>query len=115
MHTLFSVLIFIVSILLILIVLVQNSKGGGLAANFTGSTQMMGVRQTADFLEKSTWTLAGVLLGLSILASITIRRPEVEEQKLKIDEQIENAVEPGRVPEFPTAPAEEQPAFPEPE
>ena len=38
--------------------LVQNSKGGGLAANFTSAGQSMGIRKTADFLEKSTWTLA---------------------------------------------------------
>ena len=50
------VLIFIICILLIIVVLIQNSKGGGLASGFTGS-QIMGVRKTADFLEKATWTL----------------------------------------------------------
>ena len=48
----------IVCCLLGLIVLVQNSKGGGLVAGMQSSNQFMGVRQTADFLEKSTWTLA---------------------------------------------------------
>ena len=52
-----GILILITCILLILIVLVQNSKGGGLASNFSSSGQVMGVRKTADFLEKSTWTL----------------------------------------------------------
>jgi len=47
-----SVLILITCIILILVVLVQNSKGGGLASNFAGSNQFMGVRKTADFLEK---------------------------------------------------------------
>jgi len=51
---------------------VQNSKGGGLAANFSGSTQVMGVRKTADFLEKATWGFAAALLVLSILASIAV-------------------------------------------
>ncbi|MBN1597270.1 MAG: preprotein translocase subunit SecG [Bacteroidales bacterium] len=78
MFTLISVLILIVCLLLVLVVLVQNSKGGGLSANFTGSNQVMGVRRTADFLEKATWTLASILLTLSILASWAIKKPDVE-------------------------------------
>ena len=54
MYTLVVILILIVSVLLGLIVLVQNSKGGGLVSNFGGANQMMGVRQTTDFLEKAT-------------------------------------------------------------
>ena len=61
-----SILIFIVCILLILIVLVQNSKGGGLTSTFSGSNQVMGVKKTTDFLEKSTWTLSIVLLVLTL-------------------------------------------------
>ena len=76
MNVLFSVLIIIVCVLLILIVLVQNSKGGGLASNFASSNQFMGVRKTADFLEKATWTLAGTLLFLCLLSSITIKKKE---------------------------------------
>lgn len=53
-----TVLLLIVAVLIVLVVLVQNSKGGGLASNFAGSNQYMGVRKTADFLEKATWTLA---------------------------------------------------------
>jgi preprotein translocase subunit SecG len=67
MYVLVSILILIICILLILIVLVQNSKGGGLASNFQSSNQYMGVRQTTDFLEKSTWTLAIALLAHKLL------------------------------------------------
>ena len=74
MFILVSVLVIIICILLILIVLVQNSKGGGLAANFSSQNQMMGVRKTADFLEKATWTLAVGLLILCLAASMTIPR-----------------------------------------
>ena len=81
MSMLISILIIITSILLILIVLVQNSKGGGLASNFSSSNQMLGVRKTTDFLEKATWTLAVALLVFSLLASITIQRPEDEEEQ----------------------------------
>lgn len=106
MYVLVSVLILIVSILLILIVLVQNSKGGGLASNFAGSNQVMGVRKTADFLEKATWTLAISLVVLCIIASMTIPRGEMEE-KSKIEQQVNNAVDPTQMPQFPTSVPEE--------
>jgi preprotein translocase subunit SecG len=73
-YILVSVLILITCILLVLVVLVQNSKGGGLASNFSGSNQYMGVRKTADFLEKTTWTLAIVLLVLSLFSIFVIPR-----------------------------------------
>ena len=65
------VLIAIASILLVLAVLVQNPKSG-MAANFGASNQVMGVRQTADFLEKFTWGAATVVLVLSILATVFV-------------------------------------------
>ncbi len=71
---LISVLIFITCILLVLIVLVQNAKGGGLASNFSSSNQVMGVRKTTDFLEKATWTLAIILLVLTLSTSFVIPR-----------------------------------------
>lgn len=74
MYTFIVILILIVSILLALVVLVQNSKGGGLAANFAAPTQVMGVRQTADFLEKATWWLAIILVVLSLAATVSIPR-----------------------------------------
>lgn len=73
-YVLISVLILIACVLLSLVVLVQNSKGGGLASNFSSSNQFMGVRKTADFLEKTTWTLALVLLSLSLISIFTIPR-----------------------------------------
>ncbi len=108
MYTLIAVLIIIVCILLTLIVLVQNSKGGGLAANFSAANQIMGARKSADFLEKATWTLASALLVLSLLASITIPRAKKESEQSKIQDQLENAVDPGRLPAFPTTPPSQQ-------
>jgi preprotein translocase subunit SecG len=75
MYTVITVLIIIISILLVLIVLVQNSKGGGLASNFSSSNQYMGVRKTADFLEKATWTLAIALVVLSLVSVMAAKRP----------------------------------------
>ena len=88
-----SVLILITSILLMLVVLVQNSKGGGLASNFSGNNQYLGVRKTADFLEKSTWTLAVVLLILSLFSIFVIPRSSNSADVLdtELREQIENA------------------------
>ncbi len=71
---LISVLILITCILLVLIVLVQNAKGGGLASNFSSSNQVMGVRKTTDFLEKTTWTLAIILLALTLSSTFVIPR-----------------------------------------
>lgn len=63
------ILIIIVAALLALVVLAQNPKGGGLAAGFTGASQIGGVQRTADFLEKSTWTLAAALMLLCLVNS----------------------------------------------
>ncbi|HPE85914.1 MAG: preprotein translocase subunit SecG [Bacteroidia bacterium] len=76
-YVLISVLILVAAVLMVLVVLVQNSKGGGLAANFTGGNQIMGVRKTADFLEKATWTLAIIILALSLLSVIVIPKGNV--------------------------------------
>ncbi len=80
-YILISVLILITCILLILIVLVQNSKGGGLASNFASNNQIMGVRKTTDFLEKSTWTLAIVLVVLTLSSTFVIPRGQVIETR----------------------------------
>lgn len=101
MFTLISVFIFIAAVLLVLIVLVQNSKGGGLASNFAGSNQVMGVRKTADFLEKATWTLAGSLLILSVLASAAIPRNRTDVPRSLIEEQIERTPDASGLPSFP--------------
>ncbi len=102
MYTLITVLIFIVCILLILIVLVQNSKGGGLASNFQSSNQVMGVRKTTDFLEKATWVLAVSLFVLAIMGSAFIPRQQAVQDQSRVQDQIENAVDPSQVPNFPT-------------
>ena len=79
MFIVFTVLIVVTCVFTILIVLVQNSKGGGLASNFSSSNQYMGVRKTADFLEKATWTLGAALILFSLLAGITIPKAGQDE------------------------------------
>ena len=77
MYVLLSILILICSVFLVLIVLVQNSKGGGLASGFSSSNQVLGVRKTTDFLEKATWTLAGCLIFFCVAITATIPRGQV--------------------------------------
>ncbi|MBN1251139.1 MAG: preprotein translocase subunit SecG [Bacteroidales bacterium] len=101
MYTLISVLTIIASIFLILIVLVQNSKGGGLVSNFSSSNQIMGVRKTTDFLEKATWALAIAILSLSIIGSMAIPHNKDAAKESVIIEQVNNAAE---IPIVPTVP-----------
>ena len=72
MYVFISILILISAVVLVLIVLVQNSKGGGLASGFSSSNQVLGVRKTTDFLEKATWTLAGTVVALCIIITFTL-------------------------------------------
>lgn len=73
MTLIFIILILLASVVLSLIVLVQNPKGGGLAGNIAGfSNQFMGVKQTTDVLEKGTWLFAGIIALLCIFSVIFI-------------------------------------------
>lgn len=78
-YKLIVILILIVCAVLAVFVLIQNSKGGGLAANFSAPNEIMGVRKTTDFLEKATWTLAIALMVLSIAATASIPHRQGEE------------------------------------
>jgi preprotein translocase subunit SecG len=103
MYTVLVILILVVSVLLGLVVLVQNSKGGGLISNFGSANQMMGVRQTTDFLEKATWTMAIILVVLCLMSSMSIKTSTSGgAQESQMREQIELNT--------PVAPAAEAPA-----
>jgi protein translocase SecG subunit len=71
--SIFIGLIIFVCFLLVLVVMVQNPKGGGLSSSFGGGGQQMGgVQKTSDFLDRSTWLLAGLLLILILLSNISL-------------------------------------------
>ena len=76
MNSIFTIILFsiiILSFLLILVIMVQNPKGGGLSSSFGGDSQKLGgVKKTTDFLDKSTWFLAGALLLLILFSNITL-------------------------------------------
>ncbi|UEG48900.1 preprotein translocase subunit SecG [Ferruginibacter lapsinanis] len=90
MLILFAILVILASIILGLIVLVQNPKGGGLSGSFGGvGNQLMGVKQTTDVLEKGTWIFAGVVGILCLLSPIFI--PKNGSASSQNDELIKNA------------------------
>jgi preprotein translocase subunit SecG len=103
-----SVLILIACVLMILVVLVQNSKGGGLASNFSSSNQYMGVRKTADFLEKFTWGLAIAMFVLCLLSIVVIPRGSSKSGKAdtELRQNIEENAQP--VKDFQAPPKEEK-------
>ena len=90
-YSIFLILIVIVSFLLVVVIMVQNPKGGGLSSTFGGggTQQLGGVKQTTDFLDKSTWYLAITLIGLILLSNITFTQSEtISESKALNTEEI---------------------------
>ena len=102
MYLLFIVLIVIAAVLMCGIVLIQNSKGGGLAASFASSNQIMGVRKTTDFLEKATWTLAVVIAVFCVISAYWLpTRTQLGHDSVLMENAInDNAVNPETVPAF---------------
>lgn len=95
--TIFIGLIIFVAFLLIVVIMVQNPKGGGLSSSFGGggTQQLGGVQKTTDFLDKSTWTLATLLLALILLSNISIMGGPGNAGSKAFDENaIENALPP---------------------
>ncbi|MUP44748.1 preprotein translocase subunit SecG [Gramella sp. BOM4] len=92
--TIFLALIIIVAFLLVVVIMVQNPKGGGLSSSFGGGGQQLGgVKKTTDFLDKSTWTLATLLLVLILLSNVTIMdTPGAETRVFESDEPVNTEV-----------------------
>jgi preprotein translocase subunit SecG len=83
MIALISILLVLASVLLIVVVFVQNPKGGGLSSDFGAAQQLGGVQRTNDFIEKATWTLAAVILIASIGLTTIMKPAKVKEQPKK--------------------------------
>lgn len=111
MYVVLIILTLICAVLLICVVLVQKSKGGGLSSSFAGSNQIMGVRRTNSFIEKLTWSLAGIICVLAILSTFCMPKAISVGSRVKTAAPTEQTV-PGN---FDTpAPAAEAPAAPAP-
>lgn len=102
MYTVITSLIIVVSIFLIITVLMQNAKGGGLAQNFAGQQQLLGVRKTTDFLEKATWTLAGTIVVLSFISVALIPAAGVQGGQSEVDQVMQNVQTQQAQPSFGT-------------
>lgn len=101
MYVLLIVLIVIAAILMCGIVMIQNSKGGGLASSFASSNQIMGVRKTTDFVETFTWGCAAAMVVLSIAIAYALPSGSVATHSVLQDEAVnENVVNPVTVPGF---------------
>lgn len=86
MYQILAVLITIASLLLVGVVLIQKSKGGGLASNVSGYNQMLGVRKTTDFVEKATWGLALFICLASILTVAVNPNKVAKQQQPKVEQ-----------------------------
>jgi preprotein translocase subunit SecG len=116
MYTAITILIIITCVLLVLVVLVQNPKGGGISTGIIGSNQVMGVKKTTDFIEKLTWGLALTLVVLCLIAGLALPNKEERGIGTSMQEQIDNSATapvnrpaPQQQPAQPAAPAQQQP------
>ena len=111
MYLVFVILMVIAAILMCFIVLIQNSKGGGLASGFSSSNAIMGVRKTTDFLEKATWGLAAFMVIMSIATAYVVPTNASRGQDVILEQaQQEEKTNPYNMPVGTTAPQAETPA-----
>ena len=101
-----TIAIALIGVILICAVLIQNPKGGGLSSSFGGGGQQMGgVQKTSDFLDRSTWLLAGLLLVLILLSNISLgTSSENSDSRLLQDNTLEQPIPeviPETLPEIP--------------
>ena len=103
--TIFLALIVVVAFLLVVVIMVQNPKGGGLSSSFGGggTQQLGGVKKTTDFLDKSTWTLATIMIVLILLSNVAINRGNANGESKVLDPETNTAAQP-----LPNVPAQTQ-------
>lgn len=92
MYTFLITLIIICAVLLVLVVLAQNSEGGGLSSQFGGSgaSQIVGVKRTGDILEKITWVLAILIVVLSMTSTVLLKK-EIRTGSRAVSPNLEKA------------------------
>jgi len=100
MYTLFVILIVLAALLMIGIVLIQESKGGGLASNFSSSNQIMGVRKTTDFVEKATWGLAISMVVISVICAYVAPKATDSESVIELSATEQQQTNPNNLPGF---------------
>lgn len=110
MYNLLVILVVIASIFMCLIVLIQESKGGGLASGFASGNQVMGVRKTTDVIEKLTWGLAAAMVIFSIASVFFIPRAASDASVMENVATEQKATAPTNLPGIPATDVQEAPA-----
>lgn len=88
MITIITILILLACVVLAFFILIQNPKGGGLQGSFGSmSSQVMGVKQSTDVMEKGTWALISAIGGLCIISVMFFTKPEGSTTKSKSVQQ----------------------------
>jgi len=100
LYTLFVILIVLAAIMMVFIVLIQESKGGGLASNFSSYNQIGGVRKTTDFIEKSTWGLAIAMVLFSIVCAYVAPKATTSESVIERNATEDSSTNPNTLPGF---------------
>lgn len=115
-YTVIVILVVLASVLMCAIVFIQESKGGGLASGFSSGNSMLGVRKTTDVVEKTTWSLAGIMVVLCVLSvfflnsgTTTGTQSVTEMQAGAVKEQATNAANQPAVPSSPVELTEQAP------
>ena len=115
MYTLFVILIVLASLCMIGIVLIQESKGGGLASAFSSANSSFGVRQTTNFIEKTTWTLAAAMVIISVVCAYVAPNATSTGSVIEKAATEQSTTNPNNVQGFgaaPAADAQQAPAAP---
>ena len=108
MYLFLVILMVVAAILMCFIVLIQNSKGGGLASGFSSSNEILGVRKTTDVLEKLTWGLAVFMVVASIATAYVMPSASEQDGSVIMDQaQQEEKTNPYNLPAGSTAPKAE--------
>lgn len=94
-YTLLISLVVLVSIFMVIVVLIQESKGGGLSSNFSSQNSIMGVRKTTDVIEKLTWGLAVAMVVISVLCTYVAPTSTAEQSVLERESTTTNTATPG--------------------
>ena len=105
MYTLFVILLVLASFCMIGIVLIQESKGGGLASAFSSANSSFGVRQTTNFIEKTTWTLAAAMVIISVICAYVAPNATSEGSVIEKAATEQSTTNPNNVQGFGAAPA----------
>ncbi len=94
MYIALGLIIVLACVLMILVVMIQNSKGGGISSAFGASaaTQVLGARRGNELIEKITWGLAISLAVLAISGNLLLSLGTTSETNLRMGNSIENQV-----------------------